>query len=114
MDFREKHTKAERQSESERIMVRYTDRIPAIVYRKKNSDISDIDKNKFLIPKDMTLGQFVYVIRRRLRLKPEKAIFVFVNNTLPPVSVLMSQLYGEQKDEDGFLYIEYAAESTFG
>jgi GABA(A) receptor-associated protein len=114
MDFREKHSKADRLAESGRISERYPERIPAIVYRKKNSDISDIDKNKFLIPKDMTLGQFVYVIRRRLRLKPEKAIFVFVNNTLPPVSVLMSQLYGEQKDEDGFLYIEYATESTFG
>jgi len=26
----------------------------------------------------------------------------------------MSQIYKEQKDEDGFLYVTYSGESTFG
>lgn len=42
------------------------------------------------------------------------AIFVFVNNTLPPASSLMSQIYNDHKDEDGFLYVTYSGESTFG
>jgi len=32
---------------------------------------------------DLTVGQFVYVVRKRIKLSPEKAIFVFVKNTLP-------------------------------
>ncbi|KAE8956555.1 hypothetical protein PR001_g31694, partial [Phytophthora rubi] len=48
------------------------------------SDIPDIDKKKFLVPADLTVGQFVYVIRKRIKLSPEKAIFIFVNNVLPP------------------------------
>ena len=31
-----------------------------------------------------TVGQFVYVIRKRINIPSDKAIFIFVNNTLPP------------------------------
>lgn len=30
------------------------------------------------------------------------------------VAALMSQVYEHQKDEDGFLYITYSGENTFG
>jgi hypothetical protein len=36
------------------------------------------------VPSDLTVGQFVYVIRKRIKLSPEKAIFIFVKNVLPP------------------------------
>lgn len=66
------------------------------------------------MPADLTVGQFVYVIRKRIKLSPEKAIFVFVNNVLPPTAALMSSIYDEHKDDDGFLYIAYSGENTFG
>ena len=73
-----------------------------------------MDKRKYLIPMDLTVGQFVYVIRKRIKINPEKAIFTFVNGKLPPTSQLMSNIYDENKDEDGFLYITYSGENTFG
>lgn len=30
------------------------------------------------------------------------------------IAALMSTVYEEQKDEDGFLYVQYSGESTFG
>ena len=69
---------------------------------------------RYLVPADLTVGQFVYVIRKRIKLSPEKAIFVFVNNVLPPTAALMSSIYEEHKEEDGFLYIAYSGENTFG
>lgn len=36
------------------------------------------------MPADLTVGQFVFVIRKRIKLDAEKAIFVFVDNILPP------------------------------
>ena len=69
---------------------------------------------RYLVPSDLTVGQFVYVIRKRIELPPEKAIFIFVRNVLPPTASLMSEIYADQKDEDGFLYITYSGENTFG
>ena len=56
----------------------------------------------------------MYVIRKRIKLSPEKALFIFCNNQLPPTSALMSSIYSEHNDPDGFLYISYAGENSFG
>ena len=79
-----------------------------------SSTRTDIDKKKYLVPADLTVGQFHYVIRKRIKLAPEKALFLFCSNSIPPNAALMSTVYEEQKDEDGFLYIQYSGESTFG
>ncbi|CAN6276978.1 unnamed protein product, partial [Urochloa humidicola] len=103
-----------RQSEANRIREKYPDRIPVIVEKAERSDIPDIDKKKYLVPADLTVGQFVYVVRKRIKLSAEKAIFIFVKNTLPPTAALMSSIYDENKDDDGFLYMTYSGENTFG
>jgi GABA(A) receptor-associated protein len=78
-----------------------------------------------------------FVIRKRIKLPPESAMFLFIKDHLPqkgacmlnkkslgncglipffsfsPAS-LMSTVYEEEKDEDGFLYITYSGENTFG
>ncbi|PYI16192.1 light chain 3 [Aspergillus japonicus CBS 114.51] len=88
---------------------------PQVICEKvEKSDIATIDKKKYLVPADLTVGQFVYVIRKRIKLSPEKAIFIFVDEVLPPTAALMSSIYEEHKDEDGFLYITYSGENTFG
>lgn len=69
---------------------------------------------RYLVPADLTVGQFVYVIRKRIKLSPEKAIFIFVGNVLPPTAAMMSSVYEQNKDDDGFLYITYSGENTFG
>lgn len=80
----------------------------------EKSDIPAIDKKKYLVPSDLSVGQLVYVIRKRIKLAPEKAIFIFVNDILPPTAALMSTIYEEHKDKDGFLYVTYSGENTFG
>lgn len=112
--FKSAHPLEKRKAEAQRIRAKYPDRIPVIVEKASDSDLPDIDKTKFLVPSDLSIGQFIYVVRKRITLKAEKAIYLFVNNTLPPTSALMSQIYKEHKDEDGFLYIQFSGESTFG
>ena len=56
----------------------------------------------------------MYVIRKRMNLTPEKALYLFVNDKMIPCSTLLSAVYDAEKREDGFLYINYAGESTFG
>eukprot|EP00193_Tetraselmis_chui_P002587 CAMPEP_0177760326 /NCGR_PEP_ID=MMETSP0491_2-20121128/5209_1 /TAXON_ID=63592 /ORGANISM="Tetraselmis chuii, Strain PLY429" /LENGTH=122 /DNA_ID=CAMNT_0019276221 /DNA_START=472 /DNA_END=840 /DNA_ORIENTATION=+ len=114
MTFKEEHPLEKRQSEAARIRDKYPERVPVIVEKAEKSDIPDIDKKKYLVPADLTVGQFVYVIRKRIKLSPEKAIFIFVRNVLPPTAALMSSIYEDHKDDDGFLYITYSGENTFG
>ena len=73
-----------------------------------------IDKVKYLVPSDLTVGQFQFVIRKRIKLKPEQAIFLFAGGTIPPASSSLAMVYAEHKDKDGFLYMQYSGENTFG
>ena len=103
--------------EAIRVRTKYPDRIPVIVNRSKSagSEVPFIDKHKFLVPSDLTMGQLQYVIRKRLTLTPDKALFLFVNNAATPTSSLVSTVYEENKDQDTqFLYVTYAMENTFG
>lgn len=103
--------------EAMRVITKYPDRIPVIVNRSKSagSDVPYIDKHKFLVPSDLTIGQFQYVIRKRLSLEQHKALFLFVKNCVPPTSSLISTIYEESKDPDTmFLFVTYSMENTFG
>ncbi|KAK9988898.1 hypothetical protein SO802_029137 [Lithocarpus litseifolius] len=74
----------------------------------------DMDSSMYLVPADLTADQFVYVVRKRIKLSPEKSIFIFVKNILPPTAAVMSAIYEENKEEDGFLYMTYSGENTIG
>jgi len=115
-DFKSKTTPEKRRAEATRILEKYPDRIPIIVEHaaKDRTGIPTIDKNKYLVPADLTVGQFVFVVRKRIALQQSQALFLFVNDKLPPASALMSQCYKENKAEDGFLYCRYAGEDQFG
>ena len=116
MPFRETHSFETRATESSRIREKFPGRIPIIVERSPRADktMPAIDKNKFLVPADLTLGQFVYVIRKRMNLPSDKALFVFMSNSLPTTGSLMRELFHGYRNDDGFLYMEYCGESTFG
>ena len=55
--------------------------------------VSELDKKKYLVPSDLTVGQFYFLIRKRIHLRPEDALFFFVNNVIPPTSTTMGALY---------------------
>lgn len=112
--FKSKNTLEKRTEEFKRIFAKYPDRIPIIVEKAGGSDVPSIDKTKYLVPSDLTIGQFMYVVRKRIKLKPEKAIFMFINNNIFSPNTLVSEVYKNNKDKDGFLYTIYSGENTFG
>ena len=93
---------------------KYPGRFPIIVSKLKKTG-PDKDKHKFLCPGDLTFGQFVYVIKKRIKMRFDEALFVFVNKSvLIPSHATLEQVYFEHRDKDGFLYAFYDLESTFG
>lgn len=113
IEFKKKFEFDKRKAEATRITTKFKGRIPVIVEAASSNDIG-LENTKYLCPGDLSCGQFSYVIRKRTKLKPEEAMFMFVNNTIPATSELMSCVYDEHKDEDGFLYILLSKESVFG
>jgi GABA(A) receptor-associated protein len=67
-----------------------------------------------MVPCDFTVGNFVTVIRNRIKVGPERSIFLFVNNTLLPMNTLLSVVYQQHHDPDNFLYLVYSSENAFG
>ena len=116
MSFRTSHSFQDRAEESRRILEKFPGRIPIIVERAKHSaaNLPPIDKQKFLVPGDLTLSQFIFIIRKRLSLESDQALFVFLKGTLPTTGVLVRELYAQYKDPDGFLYMDYCGENVFG
>lgn len=116
MRFKNEFSFERRRDESTRVLNRYPDRVPIICEKNRTASkgCPEIDKKKYLVPRDLNMGQFLYVVRKRLKLDPEKAVFLFVGNSLPPSSATINQIYNYNKDQDGFLYVTYALENVFG
>ncbi len=103
-------------AEADRIMTKYPDRIPVLVTRNERSATTPlIDKHKYLVPCDLTMGQLLYVVRKRLHMSPERALFLFVDSAVVSNSELVSSVYYASHDpEDGFLHVVYSCENVFG
>lgn len=99
----------------EQLLIKYPNRVPVIVQKSEHcKTVPDIDKTKYLVPHEYTLGQFVYTLRKRINLKSNVAMFVFVDNILPATSDTMLHLYNQYKSSDNMLHITYSGENTFG
>jgi len=110
------HDTKKNTTEADKLLYKYPERVPVIVSRNKNSkNTPELDKYKYLVPSDLTIGQFLYVIRKRLNLSPATAMFLFIDNNVVCNTSIISQIYAECRDKnDGFLHAVYSCENTFG
>ena len=47
-------------------------------------------------------------------LSPEEALFIFSGSSVLSSNTLISAVYEKYRDPDGFLYVKYSGENTFG
>jgi len=111
--FKEKHSFEKRLEEAQRIKKKYPNRIPIICERYLKSD-PEIDRKKYLVPDDLSLTNFLYVIRKRIKLKPQESLYLFVNGKILTSASYLLHVYEENQEKDEFLYIKYTMENTFG
>ena len=112
--FKDKHPFEKRLLESSRIMEKYPSRIP-VICECVGGEVPDIDRKKYLVPSDLSMAGFLYVIRKRISISSEKSIYIFVGgNNMVSGSQTLGTVYEKYKDLDGFLYTCYSGETTFG
>lgn len=112
--FKDLHNLQQRKEEVERVLHKYPDRIPIICEPKDPAKDGELDKTKFLVPADLTVGQFLYVVRKRVNIAPEQAVYLFSRGKPLASGTLLSLVYAELKDPCGFLFITFTLENTFG
>ena len=109
----------ERKIKSQKLKELYPKRVPVIVEMSSSSSsyktfIQEKHKVKYLVPNEIYMGQFIKILRDKIKINESTALFFFIQNKLFPMTYPLCVLYDEYKDEDGFLYIEFCEESTFG
>jgi GABA(A) receptor-associated protein len=124
--FQLKNKLSDRKIQAESIKIKHPDRIPIIITKNPNSSISDLKNCKFLVPTELTISQLIYIIRKKITLKADEAINIFIitmdsDEILPPSSSSLGTVYNDHveskknhKNYDGYLYIVYSGENVFG
>uniref|UniRef100_A0A8C3P960 Microtubule-associated protein 1 light chain 3 gamma n=1 Tax=Chrysemys picta bellii TaxID=8478 RepID=A0A8C3P960_CHRPI len=82
----------------------------------KEKVLPALDRTKFLVPQELTMGQFVTIIRNRMALSSTQSFYLLVDGSrsLVSMSLTMTEVYTLNRDEDGFLYMTYASQEMFG
>ena len=106
----------QRQNESKRIIDKYPTRVCVYIVKDENKPLlQDLDKNKYIVPNDLSIGQMAFIIRKRINLCSSDAMFLMSkNNKLLSGSSLVGTINDKYQDKDGFLYIKYTTENAFG
>ncbi|CAL8129889.1 unnamed protein product [Orchesella dallaii] len=114
--FKERRTFGQRVREVEQVRKEYPDKVPVIIERYAHENqLPPLDRSKFLIPEHVHVGELIKILRRRLQLNSSQSIFLIVNGrNLPANASTFAEIYRNEADPDGFLYIVYASHETFG
>ncbi|XP_076315686.1 microtubule-associated protein 1 light chain 3 gamma-like isoform X2 [Tachypleus tridentatus] len=95
--FKQRRSLSKRKEDAADIRLKFPNKIPVIVERfSKESYLPLLNKTKFLVPQELTMSQFVTII------------------SMATMSRTLAEVYSENKDEDGFLYVTYASQEMFG
>jgi hypothetical protein len=115
--FKEIYTFEERKTHSSDIRVKYPERLPIVMQRSMNDKILGyMDKIKYLVPGEITITEFMAILRKRLNVTQTTSIYLYNpdNKIILSGTNSIEYLYNKYKNDDGFLYIEYCGENVFG
>ena len=117
--FKKKFGIQTRKLEASKILTKFPDRVPIICEKSSScTNLPPMDKRKFLVPRVLTVGQFLFVVRKRIKLNSEEALFIMWGDEYSKMvssTSTIGQVYEDMRsNEDGFLYCTYVSENTFG
>ena len=124
--FKKNYNIQERKDEAIRIRYKHPERVPVIITKNPGSQLEDIKTTKYLFPIEYTIPQILCIIRKRITLKEHDALTIFVQTpdgkeVLPSYSSSIASLFMDYVESykthpkyDGYLYIIYSNENTFG
>merc|ERR1719189_1900308 len=114
--FRQKVSFEQRKVEAKDSRTRYPTKIPIVIEKSMSEKkIGRIDKLKWLVPHEMTIFQFSLILRQRLQCPPQTQFFLLINGRdFPPLNTALASIYKKYCDKDGYLYLTYSSQESFG
>ncbi len=103
----------------EELINKHPNRIPVVISSKSYKEHK---ANRFIVPIDMTVNQFMIILRNRTKINSTEAIFIFVKDyktvakkdIIAPASETIGSLYDKYKDDKLILNLVYEKEAVFG
>ena len=104
-----------RLNDCQKVRKKFPTKVPVIVMKAPTCELPVLEKEKFLIPQDLSVMEFQGIIRKKLILDEKRSLTLLVNDRImPKADSLMSEIYESHRDADGFLYVLYTDEDVSG
>lgn len=90
---------------------RYPHHVPILIRCKD----FEIEKVKYLVPKDLKIGQFLNMLRSKIKINSYESVFMLIKNTIPVNTSMFYEVYNDLYDiNTSLLIIDVCKEKTFG
>jgi len=122
-EFKINRSFEERVKNSSKLKKRHPGYVPIVIekYGDRKMLRNESDEIKLMISLKDNLSNVITHLRNMLLKNgilsgdPKKAITLFINGTtLVPVNLCLLEIHDKYKDDDGFIYMNYCEEATFG
>lgn len=97
-----------------RALFKHPGLVPVEVVHEQGSSDKKLGTYKYLVQPDMSMGQFMSMLRARLKIDATEGVFLMVGDVLAKNSSTMQDLYALHQDSDNILVITVAKERVFG
>ncbi|TKR89358.1 hypothetical protein L596_013474 [Steinernema carpocapsae] len=113
--YKERYSLEKRQAKARNVLHGHSVHVPVVCEKASGSRLEHLKQDCYKVASNITIGTFLVIIRERLSLTEDEAIFLFAKNAIMSTTKTMAEVYDEFKDEeDGFLYLTYQEESVYG
>ena len=105
-----------RREQANDLLINHPNKVPIILEKDPKCKIVPINRTKYLLIKTFTINKFSKIIRSLMKIDEGEALFFLAKGKYYLLGEkTLSQIYNDYKDKkDGFLYISYSTEMTFG
>ncbi|GFU19442.1 gamma-aminobutyric acid receptor-associated protein-like 2 [Nephila pilipes] len=111
--YKKRKSLASRIEESEEIRRLYPSSVPIILEKTPNGKVATAQKEKYLVPRSVTVADLLLMVRKNIFLGLDSSIYLIAAGKVLSPNRTMGEIFDKEKDEDGFLYLMYNSEYNF-
>lgn len=101
---------------AQNLFKKYEDRLPIIIDRDPSSTLPPLEKKKYLVPHNLSIGSLMMTIRNKISMPEYKTLYLVTKegNYVPSSTQTIAELYQKYQSSDAFLYLDYKGEDGYG